>query len=123
MGGSESKEKTKRKKERRKAIANLWGIPMTRVAMKEAGEGGRATIVKKNGKTRIAQCQRSWMLKAEARGQCHSKMQREVGKDREQLRSIDDLGRELPRWCKDRHVRRQDVSSEGGKGRRRNNEI
>lgn len=117
MGGSESKEKTKRKKERRKATANLWGIPMTGGAMKEAGEGGRATIVKKNGKTRIVQCRGSWMLKARARGQCHSKMQREVGKDREQLRSVDDLGGESPRWCKDGHVRRQDVSSEGGKGR------
>lgn len=49
----ESKENTKRKKERK---ANLWGILATSSEMKRAGEGGRAAIVKKNRKTRIVQC-------------------------------------------------------------------
>lgn len=88
--------------------------------MKGDREGGWATIVKKNGKTRIVQGQGSCgSLKQEQVANATQSPRERLGKDQEQLRSLGDLGSKSPQRCKDSQVRRQDGSSEGGKGRRR----
>lgn len=88
--------------------------------MKGAREGGWAKIVKKNGRSKIVQGQgSSGSLKQEQVVNATQSLRERLSKDQEQRRSVGDLGSESPQRCKDSQVRRQDGSSEGGKGRRR----